>query len=272
MEPTRLVHISDIHITTREFRWFPEDWFNKRLPAWFNLRWLGREVFRFNNLPQRIKQVDEEIPMLVQRSSWQYGDAANTSYTATSGATSLTLRWTRSVKGSLASAPALSSRHWMALNAQTPGGCSLMEWENDDNGRQRWCTRLFQGGGISGPLFDGFDNLHPSSPLAQRANVRGVTIVTTDRIADPRRRPRRTSRNRSRGVTGRSSATCSGGSDSRPSGTRSVPRIVAQASRRCLHKAKQGTICALGTSAHAMAHLPGMAIRVFEQYGRDSRN
>src|SRR5436309_2493483 len=42
MEPIRLVHISDIHITARSFRWFPEDWFNKRLPAWLNLRWLGR--------------------------------------------------------------------------------------------------------------------------------------------------------------------------------------------------------------------------------------
>ncbi len=96
----------------------------------------------------------------------QYGDAANSSYTATSGATKLTLRWTRSVKGSLAAAPALSSRNWMALNAQTPGGCSLMEWENDDNGRQRWCTRLFQGAGISGPLFDGFDNLYVGQPGA----------------------------------------------------------------------------------------------------------
>jgi outer membrane protein assembly factor BamB len=96
----------------------------------------------------------------------QYGDAANSSYTATSGATSLALRWTRSVKGSLAAAPALSSRNWLAANAQTPGGCSLMEWENDDNGRQRWCTRLFQGGGISGPLFDGFDNLYVGQPGA----------------------------------------------------------------------------------------------------------
>jgi outer membrane protein assembly factor BamB len=96
----------------------------------------------------------------------QYGDAANSSYTAMSGASGLTLRWTRSVKGTLAAAPALSSRNWLAANAQTPGGCSLMEWENDDNGRQRWCTRLFQGGGISGPLFDGFDNLYVGQPGA----------------------------------------------------------------------------------------------------------
>jgi outer membrane protein assembly factor BamB len=96
----------------------------------------------------------------------QYGDAANSSYTATRGATGLTLRWTRSVKGSLAASVALSSRNWLAANAQTPGGCSFMEWENDDNGRQRWCTRLFQGGGISGPLFDGFDNLYVGQPGA----------------------------------------------------------------------------------------------------------
>jgi len=42
MESIRLVHLSDIHITAPSFRWFHEDWFNKRLPAWFNLRWLGR--------------------------------------------------------------------------------------------------------------------------------------------------------------------------------------------------------------------------------------
>lgn len=105
---------------------------------------------------------------IVPAQGWsaQYGDAANSSYSATPGASGLTLRWTRSVKGSLASAVALSSRNWLAANAQTPGGCSLMEWENDDNGRQRWCTRLFQGGGISGPLFDGFDNLYVGQPGA----------------------------------------------------------------------------------------------------------
>ncbi len=96
----------------------------------------------------------------------QYGDAANSSYTTTSGATKLSLQWTRSVKGSLAAGPALSSRGYLALNAQTPAGCSLMEWENNDNGRQRWCMRLFQGGGFGGPLFDGFDNLYVGQPGA----------------------------------------------------------------------------------------------------------
>ncbi len=96
----------------------------------------------------------------------QYGDASNSSYTATSGATKLTLQWTRSAKGSLAVGPALGSRGWLALNAQTPAGCSLMEWENNDNGRQRWCVRLVQGGGFGGPLFDGFDNLYVGQPGA----------------------------------------------------------------------------------------------------------
>jgi outer membrane protein assembly factor BamB len=96
----------------------------------------------------------------------QYGDAANSSYTSTAGATKLTLQWTRSVKGSLAAGPALSARGYLALNAQTPAGCSLMEWQNNDNGRQRWCFRLAQGGGFAGPLLDGFDNLYVGQPGA----------------------------------------------------------------------------------------------------------
>jgi outer membrane protein assembly factor BamB len=99
----------------------------------------------------------------------QYADASNSSYTATAGATSLALRWTRSVKGDLGAGAALSARSWLALNAQTPGGCSLMEWENNSNGRQRWCTRLYQGGGFSSPLFDGFDNLYVGQPGAMLA-------------------------------------------------------------------------------------------------------
>ncbi|EPQ75421.1 outer membrane protein assembly factor BamB family protein [Mycobacterium marinum] len=96
----------------------------------------------------------------------QYGDAANSSYTTTAGSSKLALKWTRSVKGSLAAGPALSGRGYLALNAQTPAGCSLMEWENNDNGRQRWCVRLVQGGGFAGPLFDGFDNLYVGQPGA----------------------------------------------------------------------------------------------------------
>lgn len=38
----RLAHLSDIHVTAPPCRWHPRDWFNKRLPSWFNLRFLGR--------------------------------------------------------------------------------------------------------------------------------------------------------------------------------------------------------------------------------------
>jgi len=45
-EAVRLAHLSDVHVTTRPCRWRPEDWLNKRLVAWINLRFLGRG-FRF---------------------------------------------------------------------------------------------------------------------------------------------------------------------------------------------------------------------------------
>jgi hypothetical protein len=75
----------------------------------------------------------------------QYGDAANSSYADVAGANALRLDWTRSVKGSLAAQVALGSTgatNYLAANAQTVGGCSLMVWEADNQGRQRWCTRL----------------------------------------------------------------------------------------------------------------------------------
>jgi 3',5'-cyclic AMP phosphodiesterase CpdA len=60
MQPIRLVHLSDIHITARSFRWFPEDWFNKRLPAWLNLRWLGRGR-RFANAERVLAALVDEL-------------------------------------------------------------------------------------------------------------------------------------------------------------------------------------------------------------------
>lgn len=93
-----------------------------------------------------------------------YADAANSSYTPTAGAGELKLDWTRSVKGDLGAAVALGSGGYLAANAQTRGGCSLMVWENDNHGRQRWCTRLIQGGGFAGALFDRFDNLYVGQP------------------------------------------------------------------------------------------------------------
>ena len=94
----------------------------------------------------------------------QYADASNSSYTPTAGASDLTLQWSRSVKGELGAAAALGAERYLAVNGQTAGGCSLMVWENDNDGRQRWCTRMVLGGGFSSPLFDGFDNLYIGQP------------------------------------------------------------------------------------------------------------
>ncbi|HEY7050795.1 MAG TPA: PQQ-binding-like beta-propeller repeat protein [Mycobacterium sp.] len=95
-----------------------------------------------------------------------YADAANSSYTSTGGAEALRLQWSRSVKGSLAASVALGSSdtHYLAANGQTAGGCSLMVWEYENNGRQRWCQRLVLGGGFASPLFDQFDNLYVGQP------------------------------------------------------------------------------------------------------------
>jgi len=38
----RLAHLSDIHLTATKLDWGWRDWFNKRLAAWINFRWLGR--------------------------------------------------------------------------------------------------------------------------------------------------------------------------------------------------------------------------------------
>ena len=59
---------------------------------------------------------------------------------------------------------ALNNDGGLAANAQTTAGCSLMNWENTNGGRQRWCIRLVQGGGFAGPLFDGFANLYVGQP------------------------------------------------------------------------------------------------------------
>src|SRR6266550_4221283 len=62
MQPIRLVHISDIHITAPSYHWFPEDWFNKRLPAWFNLLCLGRGR-RFGNAERVLAALRDDDPL-----------------------------------------------------------------------------------------------------------------------------------------------------------------------------------------------------------------
>ena len=96
----------------------------------------------------------------------QYGNAANSSYTDVAGADTLELEWSRSVKGDLGATVALGSGRYLAANGQTQAGCSLMVWETDNDARQRWCSRLWQGGGSSSPLWDGFDNLYIGQPGA----------------------------------------------------------------------------------------------------------
>src|ERR1700736_689234 len=94
----------------------------------------------------------------------QYADAANSSCAPTDGASALRLQWSRSVKGSLYAAVALGDGDYLGANAQTAAGCSLMVWEFDNNGRQRWCTRLVLDGGFASPIFDRFDNLYVGQP------------------------------------------------------------------------------------------------------------
>lgn len=96
--------------------------------------------------------------------SAQYADAANSSFTTTHGAETLVPEWSRSVKGQLGAQVALGSGNYLAVNAGTAQGCSLMVWESNNNARQRWCTRMVQGGDWSGPLFDGFDNVYVGQP------------------------------------------------------------------------------------------------------------
>lgn len=121
--------------------------------------------------------------------SAQYADAENSSHTATAGASTLAMDWTRSVKGELGAAAALGGDSYLAVNAQTADGCSLMVWENDNRGRQRWCTRMYLGGGFSSPMFDGFDNLYIGQPglmlsypptqwVRWRTNVIGMPTTT----------------------------------------------------------------------------------------------
>ncbi len=56
----RLAHVSDIHLTTPKLDWQRADWFNKRLSAWINFRWLGRRL-RFRNADHVMKRWREDV-------------------------------------------------------------------------------------------------------------------------------------------------------------------------------------------------------------------
>src|ERR1051326_7358498 len=47
-QPVRLVHYSDVHITTRKLDWLKRDYASKRFTGWLNLRLLGRG-YRFRH-------------------------------------------------------------------------------------------------------------------------------------------------------------------------------------------------------------------------------
>jgi len=49
----------------------------KQLPTSIGLRWLGRDVCRYNNQPERAKQLEDEIALLIKQAPWRYGDALN---------------------------------------------------------------------------------------------------------------------------------------------------------------------------------------------------
>lgn len=58
--PVRLAHVSDIHVTVKNCSWRREDWLNKRLAAWLNLRLLGRG-FRFRRAEQVLRALLAEM-------------------------------------------------------------------------------------------------------------------------------------------------------------------------------------------------------------------
>jgi 3',5'-cyclic AMP phosphodiesterase CpdA len=56
----RLAHFSDIHVTAPDCRWRAEDWFNKRLTSWVNLRLLGRG-YRFRHADQVVAALAADL-------------------------------------------------------------------------------------------------------------------------------------------------------------------------------------------------------------------
>jgi tetratricopeptide (TPR) repeat protein len=49
----------------------------KRIPYSIQLRWLGRDVCRFNQQPERAAKFDVEITQMIQQGSWRYGESVN---------------------------------------------------------------------------------------------------------------------------------------------------------------------------------------------------
>ncbi len=56
----RLAHFSDVHVTAPACAWRRPDWFNKRMPAWLNLRFLGRGA-RFRHADRVLAALAEDL-------------------------------------------------------------------------------------------------------------------------------------------------------------------------------------------------------------------
>ena len=98
----------------------------------------------------------------------QYADAANSSYSPVAGADALRLRMD-AARSRVTWPPqvALGSGSYLAVNAQTAGGCSLMVWETDNNGP---------------PTL-----VHPAVSRAAASPARCSTASTTSTSASPAR-------------------------------------------------------------------------------------
>ena len=98
--------------------------------------------------------------------SAQYGDAANSSYTPVAGAEALRAGLDPLGQGRPRS-PGGARLGRLSRRQRADRGRLLADGVGDrQHGRQRWCSRLWQGGGSSSPLFDGFDNLYVGQPGA----------------------------------------------------------------------------------------------------------
>ncbi|MBS0262958.1 MAG: tetratricopeptide repeat protein [Planctomycetes bacterium] len=49
----------------------------QKLPTSIQLRWVGRDVCRFNNQLERVQKLEDEIAVLVRQAPWRYSDSIN---------------------------------------------------------------------------------------------------------------------------------------------------------------------------------------------------
>ena len=56
----RLVHLSDIHVSSRKLEWHIKDFLDRRIAGWINHRWLGRRR-RFRHAKKILGVLAEEL-------------------------------------------------------------------------------------------------------------------------------------------------------------------------------------------------------------------